>query len=342
MTDVLQYLAEKNIGYNLQGNEALIICPNCHKEKLSINISTGVYQCWVCRAEDQNSPFVKGHISQLQEYFGDVVAIRTFSPPKERDKTEPDFSDLAERLHQAIFYNKKALKYLFSRGFNEEDISRFKFGYIDMKEDDWIAIPIYENNICKYLKYRKITDNNPNTKKYEREAGGKSLLFNHEALEKFDEIILFEGEFDCATAIKYGYENAIGITVGAGTLKPEWFDLFVTKSRITLCFDSDSAGQNAAKDVWASRLGIYRCYNVVLPENEDINSFFLKYTKESFDKLLKEAKQFKVDGIISIQDALDEMYRISKDDSKLQTFELPWHNVNRLLGGGLKRGRLTV
>ena len=341
-TDILQYLSEKNIEYKLQGNEALIVCPYCKKEKLSINVNSGVYQCWVCKAENQDSPFVKGHISQLQEYFGDIVPIRLISKVKNGESKEPDFTDLADRFHIAIFPNKKAMKYLFNRGFDGEDIKRFKFGYVEMKDDEWISIPIYENNICKYLKYRKITDNNQETKKYEREAGGKSLLFNHEALEKYDEVIIIEGEFDCATAIKYGYENAVGLTVGAGTLKEEWYEQLVTKNKIFLCLDSDSAGQNSAKDIWAARLGIYRCWNILLPEDEDVNSFFLKYTKESFDELIKRAKQFKVDGVISIQDALSEMYRMSKDPTRLLTYELPWNNVNRLLNGGLRRGRLTV
>uniref|UniRef100_A0A6H1ZSQ6 Putative helicase n=3 Tax=viral metagenome TaxID=1070528 RepID=A0A6H1ZSQ6_9ZZZZ len=342
MLDILQYLTEKNIEYKLQGNEALIVCPYCRKEKLSININSGVYQCWVCKSENQDSPFVKGHISQLQEYFGDIIPIKLISKIKNEGGKEPDFTDLADRFHVALPSNKGAMKYLFSRGFGEGDIKRFKFGYVEMKDDGWISIPIYENDVCKYLKYRKITDNNPKTGKYEREAGGKSLLFNHEALDKYDEVILLEGEFDCATALKYGYENVVGLTVGAGTLKEEWYEKLILKSKIFLCLDPDPAGQGAAKDVWSSRLGIYRCWNILLPEGEDVNSFFMKYTKESFDELIKGAKQFKVDGVISIQDALSEMYRISKDPTRLIKYELPWDNVNRLLGGGLERGRLTV
>jgi replicative DNA helicase len=106
--------------------------------------------------------------------------------------------------------------------------------------------------------------------------------------------------------------------------------------------DSDSAGQKAARDVWAARLGVGKCWNVLLPENYDVNQFFLDHKKEDFDALLKSSTQYKVDGLLSLGDALYDLYLQSKNKDNFEKFALPWKNVNKILGGGLSRKHLTV
>lgn len=339
--DVISYLDSKHIEYSRQGNEALIFCPYCNKQKLSINILTGAFQCWVCQAENPASPYQKGHISELQKEWGDMLEISTFSEEIsiKEESEELDFTEKAEKYHKAI--NKKAMKYLMGRGFDEEDIEKFKFGFAKRKGDEWISIPVYEKGVCKLIKYRRITKNNPKNKKYDREKGGKSIFWNQDALEGASEIYVAEGELDAITLAKQGYP-AVGATVGAGTLSEEYYNQLIKVDKVYLVFDADSAGQNAAKDKWATRLGIYRCWNVLLPKGYDINKFFLHYTKEDFDELVSKAKQFKISGVVSLKEALHEAYRISQDKENNQIFELPWYSVNRLLGGGLARKRLTV
>lgn len=341
MQDIIEYLDNKHITYERQGNEVLITCPYCGKQKLSINILTSVFQCWVCKAQNPASPYVRGHVSQLQKEWGDIVEISPISVPPVND--EVDFTHKADQYAKDILNSKRAIKYLAKRGFDLDDIKKFKLGYTIRRNEEWISIPIYENGICKFIKYRNITSvSKRKNKKYDREKGGKSLLYNHEALKEYNVINILEGEIDALTLIKNGYENTVGITVGAGTLKEEWYEQLILKDRIYLCFDSDKAGQIAAKEVWATRLGLAKCYNVELPENYDVNDYFLENSKEDFDELISQAKQFKISGIVSLQDALFEAYRRSVNEDVEQKFELPWQNVNRLLGGGLVRKRLTV
>jgi len=42
---------------------------------------------------------------------------------------------------------------------------------------------------------------------------------------------------------------------------------------VLLCYDPDEAGQKGAKSL-AKRLGYNRCFNIVLPNNHDVNEFF--------------------------------------------------------------------
>jgi len=340
MSQVLEYLNQKGIVYKLSGTEAIIRCPNCGKEKLSININTSLYQCFVCQASDKSSIFAKGHLHSLQEFYGDIISISPIIPSD--SKPTANFSLLVERYHHDILSNKKALKYLFGRGINIESIKRFKLGVVLSKSQWWISIPAFKGEVPVFIKYRKLPpDERSDLEKCEREVGGESILFNYNCIDGNNELYITEGELDAITLIQQGYENVVGTTVGAGTLKSDWYDQLILKDKLILAFDSDAAGQKSAREVWATRLGISKCWNLEYPPGEDTNSYFQTHTKGDFAELVKGAKQFKVAGIKSTLDVLLEMYRRSQTNYE-EVFELPWPSVNRLIGGGFKRGRLIT
>lgn len=345
MTDIIDYLNSKNIDFKIEGAELVITCPNCKKKKLYIHKDSGVYQCFRCIARDPDSIFAKGHISKLKEYWGDIVHVSSTKDVFKIDKNKKDrnFSILVDRCHDDLLKQDSALKYLFKRGISEESVNRFKLGYRIMENQSWLVIPSYENDIPMLVKYRKLEpDVLPEKDKYIREPDGKSILFNQDSLNEYDEIIITEGELDAITLLQNGYQNVVGVTVGAGSLSSEWYDKLSLCNKIYLVFDPDSAGQNSARDVWATRLGINRCWNVNLPDDTDVNDFFLSNNNEAFNELIKNAIQFKIDGIKSLSEALYEMYRISKNEEDTQVLPLPWDGVNKLIGGGLGKKRLTV
>ena len=342
MSSVVEYLESKHIKYELQGQEAIIVCPGCGKDKLSINTNSLLFQCFHCKAEDPNSDYASGHLSKLKRLWNDVIDITPTPLPsyiKNRNQEERDYTDLVNRYHFNLLQSKKGKKYLFKRGFDEDVIIKYKLGLVEMKGDTWISIPSYEDGIPKLLKYRKITNNNPETKKYEREAGGKSILFNGDALEHFTDVFICEGEMDSIVLLEQGFKNSVGTTGGAGTLLPEWYDKLKLMSKITFIFDADAAGQNAVVKTWAERLGYGKCWNTLLPEGEDLNSYFLKYTVEDFKEL--EPYQFKISGVVSIHDSLCEMWEMSQSKEQL-VYTLPWPEVNKLIGSGLELKELFV
>ena len=197
MSTVTEYLESKNIKYTLSGQEALITCPGCGKEKLSINVVSLVYQCFVCSAENPGSDYASGNFSKLKRLWGDSIEITSTPVPsyiQDKNRKEVDFSILVDRYHFQLLKSKKGKKYLVNRGIEEEEIKRHKLGFVEMKDDFWISIPSFEDGIPKLIKYRKITNNNPDTKKYEREFNSKSILFNGDVLNEFTDVILTEGE----------------------------------------------------------------------------------------------------------------------------------------------------
>jgi len=352
MIDVLEYLDSKNFTYKREGNEAVIQCPNCNRQKLYISLVSGLYHCFYCEVTYPGSEYAKGHINKLQELLGDSLPISSVTQfiDHKKNQEEKNYTIKVNEYHSALLNHKQGLRYLFNRGFTQETIIRFKLGLAKCARDingesiehEWISIPIFENDTPKLIKYRQLPPEDPKLEKYTREAGGKSILFNGDVIEKFEELVIAEGELDAITLIQNGYENVIGITGGAGTLLPPWFDKLILKSKLFLILDPDPVGQKSAREVWATRLGVSKCWNVLLPENEDINSFFLNHKKEDFDKILKSSYQFKVDGIINLTDALYDLYLKSKSKENFEIYPLPWKNVNKLLGGGLSRKHLTV
>jgi len=340
MNEVIEYLNSKKIEYKVSGDEAVLKCPYCNRPKLYLNTKTQLFHCFYCEARNPESPFVKGHFRQLQQTWGDLLNIQPAKPATE--EKDPDFTDLATRYHNAIWKNKKALKYLLQRGITKESIKKFKLGFVHFEKQDWISIPIFEKGTAKLIKYRKLPpDTRPDLEKYKRETNGKSILFNSDCIEKFDEIFVVEGELSALSMIQAGYENVVGITGGAGTLKSDWYDQLVMKKKIILIFDADEAGQKAAKEVWATRLGVDKCYNVVLPAGEDVDSFLLKYNKDRLDECINKATKFKVDGIYSLAESLYLLYErgLNQDTVRLP---LPWDSVNNLLDGGIEKNWLVV
>lgn len=344
MNQVIDYIDGKRIEYKRNGDELIIKCPYCGKKKLYINSVSGKYHCFVCEAVYPLSPYCKGHISGLKEIWGDVIPISSVSDklnlPREN---EPNFNRLVDRYHNEILCNGRALRYLLKRGITEESIKRFKLGFTRRYGQDWISIPSFEDGVAKLLKYRKLPpDENKELGKYIREKGSKSIIFNQDCLKTNETIYITEGEMDCISMIQAGYENVVGCTGGAGTLLPEHYDKLIMKDKIYLIFDPDEAGQNAAEKVWATRLGIDKCWNVKLPNGYDLNEFIFKWGKSGLERLLNEAEQFKVKGVISLDEALVNMYLKSQDSNEIEKYELPWSKLNKLLGGGLSKQHMIV
>lgn len=356
MSDVLQYLDSKNVSYKIDGQEAKITCPGCNNpEKLSINIQSGVYHCFRCEVKDPDSVFAKGHISKLKEAWGDIVSITPMPATVEQEyapnQQESDFTSLVARyvynLNEKSQLAKRAKRYLFNRGFSESIIEQQQLGVMEMHDQAWIAIPCFEDGIAKLIKYRKLPPINENciiTEKCRREKGGKSILYNVDALKEYEDIIITEGELDAITLLQHGYPNVVATTGGCGTLSSLWYEQLVIKNKIYICFDTDDdgQGQEASRKIWATRLGKNRVYNIKLPDGYDVNSYFQEYAAEDFDVFYKTAKRFTVSGILSVSDALHKMYNRSLDVDNDNKYALPWAEVNKLIGGGLERQRLTV
>lgn len=344
MDTVLDYVVDKGWQYKISGDEIILKrCVFCGREewKLYVNRKTRLFLCF------HASCATKGHISKLKKHVGDVIEIEGL--PKKREK-EVDFTNLVEECNNRLLENDNYIRYLDDNGITLDAINRFSLGIRKNNKAMWLVYPSFVGDVPKYIKYRLLpfdrevtsADKEKGISKFLREKDAPSIMFNQDAIDKYDEVIVTEGEKDAISLIMQGYENVVGCTGGADTLKPDWFDLLKHKTKIFLAFDNDEAGEKGATEKWASRLGRSKCFYVELPEGiKDLTDFFLEgNTSKEFDELLEKAETLEVPGVRSLQSILKEM--ATEKDEETDIFPTPWGNVNNLIEGGFRRGDLVI
>lgn len=109
---------------------------------------------------------------------------------------------------------------------------------------------------------------------------------------KFEYYIIVEGYFDCLRLWQAGFTTAVA-TMGTALSQEHGMVLKKLSNNLVLCFDSDSAGQQAAlsaiKNLLPYNLNIEL---VFLEEGEDPDSFILKNGKKGFEEKLSERVDF--------------------------------------------------
>jgi 5S rRNA maturation endonuclease (ribonuclease M5)/KaiC/GvpD/RAD55 family RecA-like ATPase len=321
----------------------LAACPICGKDNYHFYLryapreKDGLWDCKVC---GQN-----GNLRQLMEFNGDRME-NTMSM-KDLGQRQPDALPQAETAHYRLMNeaNDEAaeevvLDYLVGeRGFSVEAIEHFKLGLTNEYGKKWILIPFYNKGNLIYAKYRTVP---PAKKEFRGLSGRECPLFNQEVIvQDMEELILTEGEFDALSCWSNGIKNVVGVP-GANMKKALWIKSLddAAPKKIYLLYDNDKVGQEAAKEM-AVRVGIEKCYNVVLPsefngtEVKDINEFFKAGgTVEDLQKILASAKPFAVEGIYSVTEVVEEIRNdILERGGVKAKYRGKWDEVNLLTGG---------
>jgi len=333
--DVIQYLDRKKWEYRNESDQFCVkTCPFCRDSKwhFYINRDTGQYQCWKCSEKP-------GNLYSLKKKLKDIHSISTVSedeemkiPPSRYKKWRMKIG----RFHQNLLNNPEILLYLEEKyGFDIPTIKMFKLGFRYNKKNDtsYFVIPAYENGKLANAKFRTLP---PAKKSFTRIKGMKSVLFNIDKLDSdLNYIIICEGETDSMTLSRLGFKNVVGTTVGAKGFKVEWYDIFTLFSKIYVIYDPDPPGQIGALN-FAKRVGIDRCWNVEVPYDGDITDYVVGEGKDfdDVDLLIKSAKQFDIEGVVSIKSALKRLEDTIKNTGSVEELGLctQWKNVNTLMG----------
>jgi len=130
--------------------------------------------------------------------------------------------------------------------------------------------------------------NSSQTPVYNKSEVVYGLNFARNEIRKKNEVILVEGYTDVITLNNHGIENVVassGTSLTAGQMKA----LHRYGEKITMIYDSDSAGQNAMRRGIDIALAEGMEVELLeLPEGEDPDSFVKQFGKESFLDLKKE------------------------------------------------------
>jgi len=273
----------------------------------------------------------KEAIKQIKKEYGIVDNSERYVSKIKKSFKQPSRDGItkAEKSSKVIQYLKE------ERGIMEDTIAKLQ---ICASKDDTYYSFIYFNDEGEpcMRKNVKLERTEKGKKQSWVEKDGLATLFGKPAVpDSANYIIITEGELDCATWVQQGF-HAVSIPMGVENHQWieydwEWLNRF---ERIYINFDSDNAGQKAAKAV-VERLGRERCYLVSLPY-KDANEALLA-GEDTFVDFLNNASMLKPDEIGFFFDNYDAIgAALSEDESALGT-PTPWDLPFRI-----RRGETTV
>ncbi len=196
-----------------KGDEIVFFCPKHGRKagrtegQLSVNLSSEEFNCWSCGFKGRNlvQLFVKGSPAR-REYIAEVES-RTRPLTKPEKEFEPcvlpqEFRTLSRdwgSLHQ-----RSALRYLFDRGLDLDDVFKWKLGYCESGEyAHRIIVPSFDEYGCLNFFTGRAYYNNP--RRYKTGNLCKDIIFNDYLIDWSKPLTITEGPFD---AFKVGQNVA--------------------------------------------------------------------------------------------------------------------------------------
>ncbi len=214
--DLLKQLLESILGRSKSargGDEAVFTCPSCnhHKKKLTFNLSSQKFQCWVCNYKGHrafqllkkaNAPGAAfGALKEIDQQYNfkskviQKVDVNTFQLPKE----------VIPIMSSSAVLSKHALHYLDQRGITQQDVVKYDLHYCEEGPlRNMVVIPSYDKD--GFLNYYVGRSFDKNAYIKHKLASSTKDIIGFEMYINWDlPVILCEGAFD-AMAIK---RNAI-------------------------------------------------------------------------------------------------------------------------------------
>ena len=302
--DAYRFAREQFVETKTKGNELQFkYCPYCHggqggkdKGTFSIDLTTGKFKCLraSCNAHgnmitlSRDFNFSLGN--QVDEYYKSQKRYRRFKRPEKP----------IEPLEPAVEYLKK-------RGISSETAKKYEIT-IKQETNNILVFPFYdEKGELQFIKYRKTDfDKEKDKNKEWCEKDCKPILFGmKQCNEKFDRLVLTEGQLDSLSVAEAGIENAVSVPTGANgfTWIPycwDWLTKFeeivvfgdCEKGKITLLDDISKRFPNKVKHV---READYL-------ECKDANEILLKHGPDAIKKAVDNAIALPVNKVLSLAD----------------------------------------
>ena len=214
--DLLKQLLESVLGRSKSargGDEAVFYCPSCnhHKKKLTFNLSSQKFQCWVCNYKGHRAYQLLKKAEAPGVAYGLLKEIDSQYNFKQAPKQKIEANTLqlpkeAKPLTNATdIMSRHAFHYLSQRGITPQDIVKYNIHYSEQGEfKNMVVIPSYDSN--GFLNYYVGRSFDKNAYIKHKLAFGTKDIIGFEMYINWDlPVILCEGAFD-AMAIK---RNAI-------------------------------------------------------------------------------------------------------------------------------------
>lgn len=313
------------------------LCPYCNPKPsrdnlstFSINLNTGQFKCLraSCGASgnmltlSRDFDFSLG--SEIDEYYRPRRQFRKMKTPEKPIQPKPE-----------------AIRYLTGRGISGEVIERYQIT-VQTEHPNILVFPFLDAaGQMQFVKYRKTDfDRKKDRSKEWCEANCKPVLFGMaQCNDKFDRLVITEGQIDSLSVATAGIANAVSVPTGAKgfTWVPycwDWINRFeeivvfgdYEKGRITLLEELSSRLKCTVKHV---REEDYR-------DCKDANEILQKYGAEQVRKCIESAVTVPIGGVIELSDVENiDIFRLSKLQTGIR-------QLDQLLYGGLPFGGIVL
>jgi len=214
--DLLKQLLESILGRSKSargGDEAVFTCPSCnhHKKKLTFNLLSQKFQCWVCNYKGHRAFQLLKKANAPGAAFGALKEIDKQYNFKKQVKQKVDANTLTlpkevtPIMSSSAVLSRHALHYLDQRGITPQDVVKYDLHYCEQGPlRNMVVVPSYDKD--GFLNYYVGRSFDKNAYIKHKLASSTKDIIGFEMYINWDlPVILCEGAFD-AMAIK---RNAI-------------------------------------------------------------------------------------------------------------------------------------
>ena len=208
--DLLKQLLESILGKSKSargGEEAVFNCPSCnhHKKKLTLNLSTQKFQCWVCGYKGHRAFKLLKAVSassKIYELLKEIDSQYNFkkqTPTKVQQDSLQLPRGVTPIMSSSAILSKHALHYLNQRGITSQDVVKYDLHYCEQGDlKNMVVIPSYDDK--GFLNYYVGRSFDKNAYIKHKLASSTKDIIGFEMYINWDlPIILCEGAFDAMT-----------------------------------------------------------------------------------------------------------------------------------------------
>lgn len=298
------YVTLKKVGANL-----VACCPFHNEKSPSLNVSKQkqIYKCFGCGVSGDSIDFVMRF--KKMEYIDAIKELADFYKIQ-LDEEKPEQKRVYLKPTQSITaLIPEFVKYFEKRGISKATLDALKVTQCN----EWM--PKAKNNvnaICfNYFRGGELVNikYRAKDKDFKLSKDAEIIFYNIDSLcNDKDYAIITEGEIDCLSLYEAGFTNVVSVPNGAakGNLKLEYLDTcwsyFKNKEFIFLLTDNDEAG-NILQGELVRRFGYDKCRKINYPPDcKDANDILVKHGIAKLQEVIKDAKEFPIEGILEIED----------------------------------------